>query len=147
MNDIPAFAGMTICLNPQKCTGCGQCILACNFGVFHIPWSDDAAIVQEKLAEYALGVLKGKRAFYINFLNHITSYCDCFKDRSKPLMPDIGILVSADPVAIDQACMDLIDKHAGRDILKEATGMDGHRQIEYSEELGLGSRDHTVILA
>jgi uncharacterized Fe-S center protein len=132
-----------ISFNPLKCTGCGQCILACNFHVFSLPWDEGAGIVQEKIAEYAAGVLKGKRAFYINFLNHITQFCDCFgARREKPLLPDIGILLSHDPVAIDQTCMDLIEKHAGRDILKEATGMDGNRQIEHAEELGLGSRDY-----
>ncbi len=133
---------LRIQFNASKCTGCGQCILACNFGVFNIPWSDDAAIVQEKIAEYASGVLKNKRAFYINFLTFITARCDCFKTIHKPLMPDIGILLSNDPVAIDQACMDLIEKHTGRDILKEASGMDGNRQIEYAEELGLGKRKY-----
>lgn len=134
-----------IVLDPVKCTGCGQCILACNFKVFGLPWNENAALVQEKIVEYAFGTLKGKRTFYINFLNHITSYCDCFKAKGKPLMHDIGILLSSDPVAIDQACMDLIEKHAGHNILKEVTGMDGSRQIEYAESLKLGSRNYQLL--
>jgi len=132
-------------LDPSKCIGCGQCILACNYKVFSLPWNEEAAVVQEKVAEYAAGVLKNKKAFFINFLTFITSQCDCFKTIAKPLMPDIGILASQDPVAIDQASIDLVTKHTGHDILKEKTGMDGRRQIEYAEKLGLGSRKYKLI--
>jgi uncharacterized Fe-S center protein len=132
-------------LNPQKCTGCGQCILACNFRVFSLPWNDSSAVVQEKIAEYACGVLKNKRAVYISFLTFLTPQCDCFKTQTKPLIPDIGIVVSTDPVAIDQACMDLVDKYAGRDIFKEHWGMDGNVQIQYAEKLGLGKRNYELI--
>ncbi len=132
-------------LEPKKCAGCGQCILACNFKVFNIPWNENVTAVQEKIVEYTLGCLKNKKAFYINFLTCITPFCDCFGGRKeKPLMHDIGILLSKDPVAIDQASMDLIEKHSGRDILKEATGVDGHYTLEYAEKLGLGSRSYSV---
>jgi uncharacterized Fe-S center protein len=137
--------GGTIQLDPKKCIGCGQCILSCEQKVFGIPWNEDANIVQEKIAEYAFGVVKGKRTFFINFLTHITSYCDCFRSHKKPIMPDIGILLSADPVAVDQACVDLIKKHAGHDILKESTGADGSVQIAYAEKLGIGNRGYELV--
>lgn len=131
-------------LDAAKCTGCGQCVLVCSKNVFKIPWNEESAVVQEKIAEYASGVVKGKKTFYINFLTFITSYCDCFKTTGKPIMPDVGILLSADPVAIDQASLDLIKQTAGRDILKDVVGTDGTRQIEYAEKLGLGSREYEL---
>ncbi|MBI2341977.1 MAG: DUF362 domain-containing protein, partial [Deltaproteobacteria bacterium] len=121
----PSGLAMTISLDPSKCIGCGQCILACNYKVFSLPWNESSKAVQEKAAEYALGAIKGKKTIFINSLTFITKSCDCFKTISKPIIPDIGILVSTDPVAIDRASLDLIRKHAGHDILKEKTGMDG----------------------
>ncbi|MBI2092457.1 MAG: 4Fe-4S ferredoxin, partial [Deltaproteobacteria bacterium] len=96
-------------------------------------------------AEYALGAIKGKKTIFINSLTFITKSCDCFKTISKPIIPDIGILVSTDPVAIDRASLDLIRKHAGHDILKEKTGMDGTHQIEYAEKLGLGTQEYQLL--
>lgn len=136
--------GGKIALSKERCVGCGQCILACNFKVFSLPWNEEAGTVQEKVAEYAYGVLKNKRSFYINFLTFITEYCDCYKTKSAPLIPDIGILVSKDPVAIDQACMDLVEKHAGRDIFQERSGIDGSRQLDAAEKLGLGKRTYHI---
>jgi len=138
-------AEMTIQLNPSKCAGCGQCILACEKKVFSLPWDGTAKSVQERIAEYACGVMKNKRAVFINFLTFITPLCDCFKTIAKPIVPDIGILISDDPVAIDQASTDLVEKQAGRDILKEATGMNGRVQIEHAEKLGLGNRNYQLI--
>jgi len=141
----PSGLAMTIHLDPVKCTGCGQCILACNFKVFNIPWNENAGVVQEKMAEYALGTLKDKRSFYINFLTFLTPQCDCFKTQTKPLIPDVGILASTDPVAIDKASMDLIEKHAGRDIFKEHSRMDGSIQIKHAAKLGLGSMEYKLV--
>ncbi len=134
-----------IVLTPEKCVGCGQCILACNFKVFSLPWNDSSKEVQEKIAEYAAGAAKDKRVIYVNFINFITKYCDCFKTVGQPIMPDIGIVVSLDPVAIDQASYDLTIKHAGKDILKEETGTDGSIQLKYAESLGLGTRQYELI--
>jgi uncharacterized Fe-S center protein len=140
-----ALSPATITLDPSKCIGCGQCILACNHKVFSLPWNEKTKAVQEKVAEYACGAIKGKKAIFINFLTFITKHCDCFKTTTKPILPDIGILISTDPVAIDKASLDLITKHAGRDILKETTGADGTPQIEYAEKLGLGTQKYQLL--
>lgn len=136
-----------IALSKDKCIGCGECILACPSEAIEIPWDSSSADVQEKLAEYAWGVVKNKPTCYINYMHHITRNCDCFPaDKEGALLDDIGILVSVDPVAIDQASIDLINKKAGKDLFKEL-----HKGVDYSihlinaEKLGLGTREYELI--
>ena len=95
----------------------------------------------------------------MNFLIRITPDCDCFPFSDAPIVPDIGILASRDPVAIDTASLDLVNRQQGfTDSLltthhqkggDKFSGVhaqtDGKRQLEYAEELGLGSRNYNLI--
>lgn len=130
----------------EKCTGCGECIISCKYGVFKIPWNDSTKIVQEKIVEYCVGVLKNKRAIFINFLNFITKYCDCYATKGEPLIEDIGIVVSSDPVAVDKASVDLVNKKYGKDFFREIwPEIDWNVQFEYAEKLGLGSKNYELV--
>jgi hypothetical protein len=130
----------------DKCVGCGECILSCPQGVFQIPWDENAASVQEKIVEYAYGVVKDKPHFSINFLNFITKYCDCFRTNEDPLVPDIGVMASEDPVALDQASADMVNKKYGKDFFKTVfPHIDWEVQLKYAEKLGLGSRTYSII--
>jgi len=140
-----SLADGRITLDKSHCAGCGDCIIACNTDALSITWNEGSIAVQEKLVEYALGALKEKDAFYFNYLNHITSNCDCMGIKEKPLLPDIGILASEDPVAIDQACYDLVIKCAGDVFKKEHPKVDGTVQLSYAEEVGLGMREYELI--
>lgn len=133
-----------IVLDTTRCVGCGECMVACKQRVFRIPWNEDASVLQEKIVEYASAVA-GKKNVYLNFLHHITPECDCFATKSHPIVEDIGILASCDPVALDQASLDMVNEKAGRDIFKEIHPMiDATRQLEYAERLGLGTREYTL---
>ncbi|MDR0956706.1 MAG: DUF362 domain-containing protein [Endomicrobium sp.] len=136
-----------IVMNEKKCAGCGQCLVSCAFEVFSLKWNESSLSVQEKIVEYAVGVLKNKKGSYINFLNHISKYCDCFSlSRNNPLMEDIGIVASVDPVAADQASYDLVNKIFGKDLFKELyPKIDSTIQLEYAESLGLGNRNYKLI--
>ncbi|MDR1720930.1 MAG: DUF362 domain-containing protein [Endomicrobium sp.] len=136
-----------IVMDEEKCAGCGQCISNCALQVFKLDWSEGAATVQEKIVEYAAGVLKNKSSSYINFLTHISKYCDCFRlTKNDPLMNDIGIVAGNDPVAVDQASYDIVNKAFGKDFFKELyPKIDSTVQFDYAEKVGLGTRDYVLI--
>jgi uncharacterized Fe-S center protein len=114
--------------------------------------------MQEKIVEYAKGALAGKdgKAAFFNFLLNVTPDCDCWHFSEAPIVPDVGILASTDPVAIEQASVDLVararpldERVAGEDGDKFAklTGVDGTPMLAYAERLGLGSREYELIHA
>ena len=102
-------------IDPKRCVGCGECILICPNGAIDVQWNADVPLFQKKMAEYTCAVLKGKekKSIFLNFLTNISPACDCYGHNDAPLVPDIGILASRDPVAIDQASVDLVNQQTG----------------------------------
>jgi hypothetical protein len=144
-----------------RCIGCFECMTVCPEHAIDIDWETEIPLFVERLVEYAYGAVQGKegRIGYISFLTRITPDCDCVPWSDASIVPDIGILSSLDPVAIDAAAFDLVnrqtgfmDSHlsthhkAGED---KFTGMrantDGMRQIQYAEEMGMGSSEYELI--
>lgn len=131
----------------EKCIGCGECLVVCNSGAVKFNWDSDSVRVQEKMSEYAFSVLKhlkGKISF-INFLIKVTKDCDCMSNGQQAIVEDIGILGSHDPVAVDQASVDLVNKRSGKDILRAGYDLDWSVQLSHGVEIGLGSRDYELI--
>lgn len=133
-----------------KCIGCGHCLLACNRGAIQPSFSTKGDEFLKKLVEYAFGVIKHKneRKFFFNFLTNIALICDCVNYTPEILMNDIGIVVSDDPVACDQASIDLLNKHYqhGNDIIKDKyPDVNYELCLDYAEQIGLGSRDYRLI--
>lgn len=136
--------GQTAVIAEGKCIGCAMCISACDEGAVAVPWSGATEDeVQERCAEYALGVLKDKKHVCITFINNITSDCDCQAD-SRIIGRDVGIVASTDPVACDWAAYDLVLAKDG-DIFKKTTGVDGRRILDYAEKIGLGTSAYTLV--
>lgn len=134
-----------ITLNTTLCAGCGECVVACDYRALTITWNEGATRVQEKFVEYAAGAIKNKRAFYVNFVNHVTPNCDCQSKGEKEMVRDIGILASKDPLAIDQASYDLVLKKGGNVFTKAHPEIDGTVQLAYAEKIGLGTRNYKII--
>ncbi len=148
-------------INQEKCIGCGECILICPNGAIDVQWSTDIPLFQEKMVEYTLAVLEGttERSLFVNFLTDISPACDCYGHADAPIVPDIGILASRDPVAIDQASVDLVNSRApaeGSCLSGSKTDysdkfraiypkIDWSIQLKYAEGLGLGSRDYELV--
>lgn len=136
----------------SKCVGCGECVATCRFDAIKISWAGKPDVLQEKMAEYCKGIVdqfKGKTA-YINFITDVSEACDCYDFNSEPIVPDIGILASFDPVAIDQACIDLINQTDGRIKSKDKfktlwPNVDWTVQLKYAEEIGMGTRKYELI--
>lgn len=146
-------------INPKKCLGCGECIITCVEEAIEISWKTEESILQEKIVEYAYAVLKNKhgKAGFINFLIDVSPNCDCWNYNDVPIVPNIGILASTDPVAIDQACVDLVNNQQslpnsainlppGSDKFRAIyPSTDWNHQLVYGEQIGLGTRKYRLI--
>ena len=102
----------------------------------------------ESMAEAAKGVADymGENILYINVMNNLSVDCDCDSHPAKPTMEDIGILASLDPVALDQACVDLVYAAPdGQDLIVRMESRNGIHTLEHAEEIGLGSRQYELI--
>lgn len=145
----------TASIDQAKCIGCAQCVHTCPHGVIGIPWfSVTPQEFQEKIAEYANCArnLFGKKFFAVNFLVNITSLCDCETNPGKKIAPDMGVLFSCDPVAIDRACVDMVTAAQGPDIpageekfSRTRPGSHPHFQLDHAEKTGLGRNDYEII--
>lgn len=125
-------------INPKKCIGCAQCIANCPYGVIKINWlSTNPKVFREKMIEYAYAAQKDRNNIYISFVTNITPECDCMGKKMKPLMPDIGVLASSDPVALDKACYDLVADKGKK--------FGGVEQLDYAEKIGIGSQNYILI--
>ena len=130
----------------DKCIGCGQCVAMCNFGAIVPVWNESADQLCKKMAEYTLAVLKDKKSFHISFINNVSPNCDCWSSNDIPVSPDIGIAVSTDPVALDQACIDLVIKEVGHDPFTEVhPRTDWAEQLAHAEKIGLGKRKYELV--
>ncbi len=148
-------------IDPKKCVGCGECILTCPSGAIQIQWNESIPIFQKKMVEHAYGAVQKKKGktLYLNFLTQISPACDCYGYSDTPIVNDIGILSSEDPVAIDQASVDLVNREEGNRSSKlpknwEPEGdkfraiypeVDWNIQLAYAEEIGLGTREYELV--
>lgn len=146
-------------IDHSRCIGCGECVVTCQSGAIGINWKTTPEAIQEKIVEYAFGVLKTKpaKAGFITFLTDISPECDCYGFNDAPLVADIGILASLDPVAIDQAAVDLVNQRPRL----PGTAIEGSEhadhfraahpriewafQLDYAERIGLGTRKYNLI--
>jgi uncharacterized protein len=144
----------------DMCIGCNNCLDVCPESVIELAWESMEPFM-ERMVEYAYGAVKNKqgKVGYINFLMDITPDCDCVPWSDAPLVPDIGILASKDPVALDYASYQLINQEKGlknselthnyqegEDKFKGVwEKVDGTVQLVYGEQVGLGSIDYELI--
>ena len=137
-------------INSDKCIGCAECVAVCRFDAVKYDWGAENQNLQKNVAEHAKGVLLGKegRAAFVNFAMAITDDCDCMGNKDMPgIVGDIGILGSTDPVAVDKAALDLIEKSAGigLDKLLKYRNLNANWQIDHAESIGLGSSKYDLV--
>ena len=162
---VPAAGGKGpkkhVLFDSARCIGCGACFLACKTEALSINWQTNVAEFLERMVEYAAAILlaRSKPSLHISFVTNVTPDCDCMGFSDACICPDVGVLASLDPVAIDQASIDLINKAeplwpshlpkglkpgddkflALRPHLPPAMGLD------YAEALGLGTREYELV--
>jgi uncharacterized Fe-S center protein len=133
-------------IDQSVCIGCGQCLAVCRFDAVLYNWGETYGNIQEKILEHAMGVAQTKKgkAIYINFLNRISKDCDCM-GPTKKIMPDIGIVLSHDPVAADAASLDLVEKYAGKQLTQMSYNIPYKVQLEHARKVGFGSPDYELV--
>ncbi|KAF5433946.1 hypothetical protein C5S36_05805, partial [Candidatus Methanophagaceae archaeon] len=133
-------------IDRNTCIGCGECLAVCRFDAVGYNWLETHENLQKKMVEHALGVMKSKRGkiICINFLTRITKDCDCMKGYNR-IVPDIGVLLSHDPVALDAASVDLIERTVGKTWSQLTFDIPNRVQIEYAAEIGLGNPDYQLL--
>lgn len=151
-------------INYDKCVGCGQCIATCQQGAAQANMDTSTRDLAGKIAEYAYAVVHGKPQLHVSFITDVSPNCDCWATNDKPIVSNIGMLASTDPVALDQACYDLVkaaaalpgsrvNPHGDNDLkgcdkfthalLHPTT--DGLFGLAHAEKIGLGTRQYTLV--
>ncbi len=161
VHDAISFIEGRARISPEACAGCGRCITVCREKAVKIQWDEAAPLTMRKMSEYALGAVKGKegKTVYLNFITQVSPACDCYGHADAPIVNDIGICASTDPVALDQACADLVNTAPGNANTALQSGLepggdkfrgvhpeiDWEIQLEHAERIGLGSRSYELV--
>ena len=148
-------------INAKKCIGCGECIIICPTKAIEVQWQQPADVFQKKMVEYACGALKGKekKSVFLSFVMQVSPACDCYPHNDAPIVKDVGILGSIDPVAIDAAACDLVNNEesvpgtAIKVRLKKGEdkwraiypSIDWNIQLDHAVKMGLGEREYTIV--
>jgi uncharacterized protein len=157
-NAIGIDGEMKADINYEKCIGCGQCVALCQFGAALAVWDESADICNEKIAEYTFAVLKDKPHFHINFIVDVSPNCDCWNLNDAPIVPNIGIAASFDPIALDTACADMVNaaQPLPNTVLTDNNYTDGDKftcihsitnwrmGMKHGAEIGLGSIEYDL---
>ena len=146
------------------CKGCGRCIGHCRFdAITNLEWNANQQL-GKKMAEYTQAAINDRPNFHINLILDVSPNCDCHAENDAPIIPDIGMLASFDPVALDMACIDLCQKakpfensqlgenmasphfHDHHDIWTNNNPNTAWQDtLEHGEKIGLGTRDYELI--
>ncbi|MBN2738477.1 MAG: DUF362 domain-containing protein [Spirochaetales bacterium] len=135
-------------IQENKCIGCGECLAVCTYDSIGYNWSMESAETQKRMAEHTLGVVQNKRdrCLFLNLLWDMTKDCDCIGSAQEPIIDDVGILLSFDPVAIDQATLDLTARANGKSLAAVSfSHLDAQVQIDHGQKIGLGSKEYKLI--
>lgn len=109
-HDGPQINNKKAKIDHNKCVGCGRCLAVCPKDAISANFSDSIKVLNYKMAEYSLAVCKGRPCFHISLICDVSPNCDCHSENDIPIIPDVGMLASFDPVALDQACADLCNE-------------------------------------
>ena len=154
-NDGVHVVDGTAVIDEGHCVGCGYCIAYCPAGAIMTKWDEAKPVMNKKIAEYTKAVLDGKPSFHVSLVLDVSPDCDCERHNDVPVIPNVGMFASFDPVALDQACVDAANKQPviqgskADPQVKEASAsdhMDGARAIleqAYSEHAA-GDDGHDV---
>lgn len=147
----------------DTCVGCGQCVALCQYDSAVLGEGDTSERLNYKIAEYTKAVLLDKPAFHVSFIMNVSPECDCWNHNDAAIIPDLGIAASFDPVALDQACADLVIKapvlessvlgkaHSHTHLEGEDKFRSMHPEtnwqagLDHAEKIGIGTRKYELV--
>ncbi|MBR1709296.1 MAG: DUF362 domain-containing protein [Clostridia bacterium] len=151
-------------VDEDHCVGCGRCLGACNFDAISFENDNARSLLNARMAEYAKAVVDGRPTFHISLIVDVSPNCDCHSENDAPILPNIGMYASFDPLALDQACVDAclaaqpLPNTQLTDNLKKADFIDWNDHfknstpesewqscLEHAEKIGLGSRNYEIV--
>ncbi len=164
-HDAIFYEGGKAHINEDVCVGCGRCIGVCPMDAVVPMWDEAAEVLNCKIAEYTKAVVEGRPCFHINIVADVSPNCDCEGCNDMPIIPDVGMFASLDPIALDQACVDAVNQQTANkgSLLEEAIQEAGieapvsdhfkrihpdtcwQAGLEHGEDLGLGSREYELV--
>ena len=152
-------------IHQDLCKGCGRCIGACSLDAISNDNENANEILGCKIAEYSAAVVTGRPCFHITLVVDVSPNCDCHAENDAPILPDLGMFASFDPVALDQACADAClkaDPMPDSQLSDNLNKPDWHHHhdhffdsnpnvrwketLEHAEKLGIGSREYELVI-
>ena len=151
-------------VDKEHCVGCGRCVGACNFDAIDFEDPNSNQMLNYRIAEYAKAVVDGRPQFHISMVMDISPNCDCHEENDAPILPDVGMFASFDPLALDQACVDacmkcepLPDSQLGEHLrdphfedhydhfTNSTPESEWQSCLSHAEKIGLGTRAYELI--
>lgn len=147
-------------IDHDRCVGCGRCIAVCPKNAVQINWDETTINLNRKIAEYTKAVVDGRPCFHVSLVMDVSPNCDCHGENDVPIVPNVGMFASFDPVALDQACIDAVlaqpkmpnsvigsgEACQCEDHFKAAhPDTDWEAALIHSEKIGLGSREYELV--
>ncbi len=163
-SDAISYLNNKAVIDKDICKGCGRCIGACSFDAIRNEQWDAGDLLDKKMAEYAQAVVQDRPCFHINLMMDISPNCDCHSENDAAILPNIGMAASFDPIALDQACVDLCqqaepipnsqlgdnlakpDWHHHHDhFMDNNPNVHWKETLEHGEKIGIGTREYELI--
>ena len=151
-------------VNQDNCVGCGRCLGSCNFDAIEFSEGSALSELNCRMAEYTKAVVDGRPSFHISLVVDVSPNCDCHGENDAPILPNLGMFASFDPLALDQACADAclnaapmpgsqlsdnVERRGFHDhqdhFVNSAPDSEWRTCLAHAEKIGLGTRQYELV--
>lgn len=147
-----------VTIDKRKCAGCGRCIGRCSRDAIYAAMDEKHEILNKKICEYSLAVVHDRPCFHVSFIVDVSPFCDCHSENDVPVVPNVGMLASFDPVALDVACAEIVNSQplfpdcilAKKEVIGDYfqtmhPTTNWRAVVEYGASIGLGKLEYDLI--